>query len=393
MKENKPYRVLIGGGGTGGHVFPAIAIADALREREPETEFLFVGALGRLEMEKVPEAGYRIIGLPVTGFQRRITLRNVTFFYHLLVSMVRSRRIIRAFAPHVAVGVGGYASGPILKAAARRGVPVLIQEQNSFAGVTNRLLARSAATICVAYEGMERYFPAEKIVITGNPVRKEMVELSAGWGLKGGKDVSNGEDVRSGDAAKSRDDLDAFGLEPGFQICLVMGGSLGAGTINNTILAHLELLGKEDLQVIWQCGKNFLSRAEEAIALSGVKNVRVFSFISAMAAAYRVADVIISRAGAITISELCIVGKPVILVPSPNVAEDHQTANARALVSGNAAIMVPDREAPAGLVPGMLDLCRDTALRNELSANIRKLGIPDASGRIAEEVKKIMIHQ
>lgn len=379
--------MLIGGGGTGGHVFPAIAIADALREREPETEFLFVGALGRLEMEKVPEAGYRIIGLPVTGFQRRITLRNVTFFYHLLISMVRSRKIIREFAPHVAVGVGGYASGPILKAASRRGVPILIQEQNSYAGVTNRLLARSAASICVAYDGMERYFPAEKIVITGNPVRKELVELFSERSAEGGPGT------RAGDGAKSRDDLDLFGLESGTRICLVLGGSLGAGTINNTILAHLELLAKEDLQVIWQCGKNFLSRAEEAVTGGGVKNVRVLPFISAMAAAYRVADVIVSRAGAITISELCIVGKPVILIPSPNVAEDHQTGNARALVSRKAAILFPDREAPAELVPGMLDLLNNGDLRGELSANIKKLGIPDASGRIAEEVRKIMFHQ
>jgi UDP-N-acetylglucosamine--N-acetylmuramyl-(pentapeptide) pyrophosphoryl-undecaprenol N-acetylglucosamine transferase len=381
MERNKPYRVLIGGGGTGGHVFPAIAIADAFREMEPGTGFLFVGALGRLEMEKVPEAGYRIIGLPVTGFQRRITLRNVSFFYYLLVSMIRSRMIIRQFNPDVAIGVGGYASGPILKAASRRGIPILIQEQNSYAGVTNRLLAKSAASICVAYEGMDRYFPAEKIVITGNPVRKELLESDPG------------KSERKVESGKNTPDLELFGLEPGLKVCLVLGGSLGARTINMSMMENLDRLGKEEVQVIWQCGKNFIDRAEKAVAESGVKNVRVYPFISGMAGAYRVADVIVSRSGAITISELCIVGKPVILVPSPNVAEDHQTSNARALVTRNAAWMVTDREAPRELVPRMLELVKDTGMQNTLSAEIRKLGIPDASVRIAGEIKKILNNQ
>jgi len=379
MEMKKPYRVLIGGGGTGGHVFPAIAIADAFREMEPSTEFLFVGALGRLEMEKVPEAGYRIEGLPVTGFQRRLTLRNVSFFYFLLVSMIRSRRIIRRFNPHVAIGVGGYASGPILRAASRRGIPVLIQEQNSYAGVTNRLLAKSAVVICVAYEGMDRYFPAEKIMITGNPVRRELLEFIPG---KIGATV---------ETVKRRADLEAYGMGPGTKVCLVMGGSLGARTINRSILENLDLLGKEDLQVIWQCGRSFIESAETAVAESGVRNVRVFPFIAGMAGAYRIADVIVSRAGAITISELCIVGKPVILVPSPNVAEDHQTSNARALVARKAALMVTDREASRELVPRILELLKDEGLQKSLSAEISKLGIPDASRRIAVEIEKILV--
>ena len=368
MSKNRAYRILIGGGGTGGHVFPAIAIADALKERDPETEFLFVGALGKLEMEKVPEAGYSIEGLPVAGFQRRVTMKNFTFFYKLMVSMIRSRRIIRRFHPDVAVGVGGYASGPILKAAARKGTPILIQEQNSYAGVTNRLLARSARAICVAYEKMDRYFPADKLVITGNPVRKQVVNLKS-------------------DPEKYRQE---FRLEEGKKICLVVGGSLGARTLNRSFLAGLNKLDREDLQVLWQCGKFYHDEVVQKVGASSLKNIRVLPFISRMDLAYDAADIIVSRAGAISISELCLVGKPVILVPSPNVAEDHQTHNAEALVGKTAALMVSDSEAEEQLVDCMLGLMEDEKLRKELSTNIRQLGIPDASQRIAAEVHKIL---
>ncbi|MCK5134773.1 MAG: undecaprenyldiphospho-muramoylpentapeptide beta-N-acetylglucosaminyltransferase [Bacteroidales bacterium] len=368
MGREEPYKILIGGGGTGGHVFPAIAIADALKKKDPGLEFLFVGALGRLEMEKVPEAGYSIVGLPVTGFQRRFTLKNFTFFFKLLVSMIQSRRIVRRFKPDVAVGVGGYASGPILKAAGRKRVPILIQEQNSYAGVTNRLLARSARTICVAYENMDRYFPADRIVLTGNPVRQYLNSLHR----------------------DHKKDLEEFGLVEGKKVCLVMGGSLGSRTLNHSMMEGLEKLDRDGLQVIWQCGKLYHKEAEEMVSRSGLKNIRVLSFISKMDCAYGAADVIVSRAGAISISELCLIGKPVILVPSPNVAEDHQIRNAEALVSRKAAMLVPDNLAREHLVDKILKLMEDEDLKKELSKNIKQLGISDASQRIAAEVIKIM---
>jgi len=279
MNKEVTYRILIGGGGTGGHVFPAISIADSLRKLEPGARFLFVGARGKLEMEKVPEAGYEIEGLPVAGFQRRITFSNLTFFFRLAASMMISRRIIRRYRPHVAVGVGGYASGPILKAAARKGIPVLIQEQNSFAGVTNRLLARSARTICVAYERMEHYFPAGKIVLTGNPVRRNLVS-----GLPGR-------------ALSCRE----FGLEEGRKTCLVVGGSLGARTINDSMALGLQKMARPDLQVLWQCGESYREEMEGLVERSGLTNVKVLPFIARMDLAYAAADVIVSRAGAITI--------------------------------------------------------------------------------------------
>ena len=371
MDKKDTYRVLIGGGGTGGHVFPAIAIADALKEKDPGMEFLFVGAKGKLEMEKVPEAGYSIEGLPVAGFQRRITLKNLSFFYKLLLSMIRSRRIIRSFAPDIAVGVGGYASGPILKAAARKGVPVLIQEQNSYAGVTNRLLARSARTICVAYEDMDRYFPAGRIVLTGNPVRKHLLELQR----------DPGEAYRE------------FQIKKGKRVCLMVGGSLGARTLNQSLMEGLEKLNREDLVVLWQCGKYYYAEVDKQVKASGVQNIRVLPFISRMDLAYGLADIIISRAGALTISELCIVGKPAILVPSPNVAEDHQTHNARSLVQKNAALMIPDSEAREKLVDRMLALLEEKSEQELLSKNIKQLGIADASMRIAAEVDKILLEQ
>ena len=371
MSEHRTYRILIGGGGTGGHVFPAIAIADALKNSLPGCTFLFVGARGKLEMEKVPEAGYAIEGLPVTGFQRRLSLKNLTFFYHLLVSMARSRRIIARFRPHVAVGVGGYASGPILKAAARKGIPLLIQEQNSYAGVTNRLLARSARTICVAYEGMDRYFPSDRIVITGNPVRESLQDLK-----------TSPEEARK-----------EFGLEPGKLTCLVVGGSLGARTLNRSLLGGMEKLGESGLQLLWQCGKFYHDEVKEKVESSGLKNLRVMPFISRMDQAYAAADMVVSRAGALSISELCLVGKAAILVPSPNVAEDHQTSNARSLVEKEAALMVPDARAEEELLDRMLELSENPGKREKLSKNIAQLGMPDASRRIASEVLKILEEQ
>ncbi len=371
MNKKHTYRILIGGGGTGGHVFPAIAIADALKKEDPSMEFLFVGALGKLEMEKVPEAGYPIEGLPIAGFQRRLTLKNISFFYKLMRSLILSRRIVGRFSPDLAIGVGGYASGPILKAAARKRIPILIQEQNSYAGVTNRLLARSARTICVAYENMERFFPPDRIVITGNPVRQNLLNLSP--------------DPEEG--------FREFNMEPGKKVCLVMGGSLGARTLNQSFMEGLEKLDRDDLLVLWQCGKYYQREVEEKVRCSGKKNIRVLPFISRMDLAYGLAHVIVSRSGAITVSELCVVGKPVILVPSPNVAEDHQTHNAAALVSRNAALMVRDEEAREQLVDRMLALMVDEREKENLSKNIKQLGIADASRRIAAEVTKILTEQ
>jgi UDP-N-acetylglucosamine--N-acetylmuramyl-(pentapeptide) pyrophosphoryl-undecaprenol N-acetylglucosamine transferase len=352
-------------------VFPAIAIADALKEKDPDMEFLFVGALGKLEMEKVPEAGYAIEGLPVAGFQRRLTWKNITFFYKLLLSMIRARKLIRNFSPDLAVGVGGYASGPILKAAARKGIPILIQEQNSYAGVTNRLLAKSARCICVAYEKMERYFPAERIVLTGNPVRQYLLELK-----------EHPEEAYA-----------SFQIEKGKKVCLLVGGSLGARTLNRSFMGGLDKLDREDLVVLWQCGKYYHSGVEDKVKASGLQNIRVMPFITRMDLAYGVADLIVSRAGALTISELCIVGKPVILVPSPNVAEDHQTHNAISLVNKNAALMITDAEAEEKLVDRMLALMEDDAEQQQLSKHIKQLGIADASRRIAAEVDKLLIEQ
>ena len=371
MDRESAYRILIGGGGTGGHVFPAIAIADALKEKDPGMEFLFVGALGKMEMEKVPEAGYSIEGLPVAGFQRRLTFKNITFFYKLYISMIRSRKIIRSFSPDLAIGVGGYASGPILKAAARKRIPIMIQEQNSYAGVTNRLLARSSRTICVAYEKMERYFPADRIVLTGNPVRQYLLELKS----------------------NPAEGYSEFEIEKGKKVCLVLGGSLGARTLNHSFMEGLDKLNREDLVVLWQCGRIYHNEVEGKVKASGMRNIRVLPFISRMDLAYGVADLIVSRAGALTISELCIVGKPVILVPSPNVSEDHQTHNASSLVSRDAALMIPDVEAREQLLDRMLALMEDGVEQEKLSKNIKQLGIVDASQRIAAEAELILAEQ
>lgn len=367
-KRVKKYRIIIGGGGTGGHVFPALSIAGALDRILESSEFLFVGARGKLEMEKVPDAGYKIIGLPVAGFQRKVSVKNITFFFKLLRSMTMSRKIIRKFKPDIAIGVGGYASGPIVKAAARKRIPVLIQEQNSYAGVTNRILAKSAEKICVAYEGMEKYFPAEKLIVTGNPIRQDLVLP----------------------ANELENSFRHFGLTKGKKVILILGGSLGARTLNESVISNLEKIAASNIQLIWQSGAYYLERAEMALKKSGAGNIKLLPFIKEMNRAFLVADLIISRAGAGTISELCLVGKAVILVPSPNVAEDHQTSNARALSDRNAAILIPDKEAMTSLVESALELVHDTEKCTELSKNIKKLAISDSSERIATEVIKIL---
>lgn len=368
MNRSDNYRIIIGGGGTGGHIFPAISIANALKQRLVNVTFLFVGALGKIEMEKVPEAGYDIVGLPVAGFQRRVTVQNLTFVLKLLRSMQLSAQLIRKFKPDLAIGVGGYASGPIVKAAARQGIPVLLQEQNSYAGVTNRLLAKSASKICVAYEGMEKYFPEEKIVLTGNPVRQDL--------------LLNPENKPYA--------LKHFGLQGSKKVLLLIGGSLGARTLNESIVSHIALLAKSDLHLIWQCGNYYYQQAKKKLDESGANNVTLLPFIKEMNLAFLAADLIISRAGAGTISELCLVGKPAILVPSPNVAEDHQTRNALSLTTRNAAVFVADKDAENELVEIALSLINDAPRCRTLSDNIKKLAIPDSSDRIVNEVKNIL---
>jgi UDP-N-acetylglucosamine--N-acetylmuramyl-(pentapeptide) pyrophosphoryl-undecaprenol N-acetylglucosamine transferase len=356
-------RVIIGGGGTGGHIFPAISIANALCSADKEIEILFVGALNKIEMEKVPEAGYKIIGLPVAGFQRKLSLKSLSFFVKLWQSMQRSKKIIRDFKPDLALGVGGYASGPILKAAARKEIPIIIQEQNSYAGITNKILAKSAVKICVAYDGMERFFPKEKIILTGNPVRKDIINLSSD------KEVA----------------LSHFGLEPDKQTILILGGSLGARTINNSIASNLQSI-PDDVQMLWQCGKLYFSEMKEKLEKSGKSNIVLLEFIREMNLAFCAADIIISRAGAGTISELALVAKPVILVPSPNVAEDHQTQNALSLVNKGAAILIKDSEASEVLIKRVLSLVKNTEERRKMSENLQKLAISDSAERIAAEI-------
>ncbi len=363
----KNSRIIIGGGGTGGHIFPAISIAGALMELRPDTEILFVGADSKIEMEKVPEAGYKIIGLPVAGFQRKKIWKNFSFFIRLFRSARKSARIIAEFRPDIAVGVGGYASGPILRAAAKNGIPIVIQEQNSYAGVTNRILAKKASKIFVAYDDMDTYFPPENIVFTGNPVRPDIPG-------------SNEQRVQG---------QRFFDMVPGKKTVLVIGGSLGAGTINKSIEAGLDIFS-DDIQLIWQTGKIYFDEINAKVEQMYKKNIMVVPFIKNMELAFGAADVIISRAGAGTISELALVGKPVILVPSPNVAEDHQTKNAMALVKKNAAIHVTDKQAETLLVKECMDLLKDEKRMEELSRNIKKMAVPDAARRIAEEIFKLL---
>lgn len=368
IEESKNIRIIISGGGTGGHLFPAIAIANALRRLEPGVKILFVGAEGKMEMQKVPDAGYEIAGLPVAGLVRGGGIRNIHVAWKLFRSMLKAGHIIRKFVPDVVVGVGGYASGPVLKQAQQRRIPTLIQEQNSYAGVTNKLLAKKADRICVAYEGMDKYFPKEKIMLTGNPVRQAYDNLAA---LRG-------------------EALQHFMLEPGRPVILALGGSLGAGTINSSVGGGIGLTEAAGVQVIWQTGSHYYDRMREVVEAAATTLVRVTGFINRMDLAYAAADVIITRAGAGTISELALVGKPVILVPSPNVAEDHQTHNAMALVERGAALLVRDAEAQTELMPAALRLLVDTAKRNSLSANIKQLAIRDADEVIAREVLKLV---
>ena len=363
----KNKRIIIGGGGTGGHIFPAIAIADAIKSLAPDTEILFVGANHKLEMEKVPEAGYEIIGLPVAGLQRRLTYKNLTFIFKLLISMLKSSRIIKNFKPDIAIGVGGYASGPILKAATRRNIPIVIQEQNSYAGLTNKLLSKKARKVFVAYEGMDRFFPKESIVFTGNPIRQDINEL----------------------VDKREDALRFFDLGKDKTIVLIIGGSLGAGTINKSMLNGIEKL-PGNLQILWQTGKLYFEEIMEHPLVKKNEQLKVMPFIKKMDLAYSVADIIVSRAGAGTISELALVGKPVILVPSPNVAEDHQTKNAMALVDKQAALHIKDKEAPEKLLDEIIRLSENENLMKSLSVNIKELAITDSAKRIAEEILKMI---
>ena len=370
LRPSRPLRIIVSGGGTGGHIFPAISIANAVRERWPDSEILFVGAEGRMEMERVPAAGYRIIGLPVVGFNRKNLLKNISVLFKLLKSVRAANKIIADFRPDIAVGVGGYASGPILKAASSKGIPTLLQEQNSYAGVTNKMLAEKASTICVAYEGMERFFPKEKIVLTGNPCRQDLV-------------ISE-ENRRLG--------YEFFHLDPSRKTILMVGGSLGARTLNASLVAALPDIARSDVQVIWQCGKYYyedMSRLEREGRLPA--NVRLYDFLSRMDYAYSVADLVISRAGAGSISELCLLQKPVILVPSPNVAEDHQTKNALALVRKDAAVMISDAEAPSKLFATALSLVHDDDQLKAMSINIGRLAQRDSAKRIVDEIEKILI--
>ena len=363
----KELRVIISGGGTGGHIFPAVSIANAIKALRPDAKILFVGALGRMEMQRVPAAGYEIKGLPICGFDRKNLLKNFKVLYKIWKSQRMAKQIIKDFQPQVAVGVGGYASGPTLNKAAAMGIPCLIQEQNSYAGVTNKLLAKKAEKICVAYEGMERFFPAEKIILTGNPVRQALLDTT----------------ISREDAIKS------FGLDPTKKTILLVGGSLGARTINESVLQHLDLVKSSDVQFIWQTGKYYSAAIAEQLKGQDIPNLKVTDFISDMGAAYKAADLVISRAGASSISEFCLIGKPVILVPSPNVAEDHQTKNALALSTRNAAIYVKDAEAPATLLELAVKTVNDGAKLKSLSENVLKLALPDSAEIIAKEVIKL----
>lgn len=361
-------RVIISGGGTGGHIFPALAIAGELKNRFPHCELLFVGAQGRMEMEKVPAAGFPIVGLPVMGFPRKPGLNTFRFFVQLFQSMLKARKVVRDFRPHVVVGVGGYASGPLLRAAVSRGIPALIQEQNSYAGITNKLLGKKANRICVAYEGMERFFPGEKIVFTGNPVRQNLLD----------------------GAAKKEEALDFFNIPSGRKVMLMVGGSLGARTLNNAVLQNLEQIRQSELEIIWQTGSLYFEEMKQKTEGILPSNLHLHQFLNRMDLAYAAADVVVSRAGAGTISELCLVGKPVVLVPSPNVAEDHQTKNAQALADKQAAVMVRDHEIGEKLISEIASLIADEARMTALSENIRKLARPEATRRIVDEVLKLI---
>lgn len=366
---NDELRVIISGGGTGGHIFPAVSIANEIRAKRPDAKILFVGAEGRMEMQRVPAAGYEIKGLPIAGFNRKNLLKNIPVLFKIMKSRSMARQIIRDFRPQVAVGVGGYASGPTLNVAESMGIPTLLQEQNSYAGVTNKLLAKKARKICVAYEGMERFFPADKILFTGNPVRQNLLDCK----------------VTKEDAVRS------FGLVPGKQTILIVGGSLGARTLNDSVLGNLPLVKQQSkVQFIWQTGKYYSEEIKAELARRGCpENLKVMDFISDMSQAYAAADLVISRAGAGSISEFCLLGKPVILVPSPNVAENHQTKNALALVQKNAALYIADADARRTLLPKAINTVSDLEKLESLSRNVIALARPNAASDIADEVIKL----
>ena len=362
------YKIILSGGGTGGHIYPAIAIANELKARFPEAEFLFVGANDRMEMEKVPEAGYTIEGLWISGIQRKLTLKNLMFPFKLISSLLKSRKIVKTFQPDVAIGTGGFASGPLLQIAASKGIPSLIQEQNSFPGITNKLLAKKVQKICVAYEGLERFFPKDKIVLTGNPIRKDLLDI----------------------ANKTIEAKDFFKLNHGKHTLLVLGGSLGSRRINQLIEDELEFLVTQNVQVIWQCGKLYYQQYK---GYNKLDDVQVFPFLNNMDFAYAASDIIVSRAGASSVSELCVVGKPVIFIPSPNVAEDHQTKNAMAIVDKNAAILIKESDLEIDFENKLSQLVNSVDKQKELGTNIKKLALANATNDIADEVEKLLKHK
>jgi UDP-N-acetylglucosamine--N-acetylmuramyl-(pentapeptide) pyrophosphoryl-undecaprenol N-acetylglucosamine transferase len=359
---------MISGGGTGGHIYPAIAIAKAWKEKHPGSEILFVGAEGKMEMQKVPEAGFKIEGLPIAGLQRSLSLSNLSFPFKLLKSLKISKNLLQDFGPSAVVGVGGYASGPLLFAAQRKGIPTLIQEQNSYAGLTNKLLAKNAKKICVAFPGMEKFFPKDRILYTGNPVRKDILQLEG----------------------KKEKGQEHFSLDPNKKVILVLGGSLGARTINEAVLAEMKSIEESGYQMLWQCGKFYFKEMSNKVILSGLKHIHVQEFIREMDLAYAVADLVVSRAGALSVSELSLVGKPVIFIPSPNVAEDHQTKNAMAYVSENAALLLKDVEAIGKLKEVMDSLFGDEEKARQLGENIRKMAKPNAAIEIVEALESII---
>jgi len=363
MKKN--YKIILSGGGTGGHIYPAIAIANELKLRFPEAEFLFVGALDKMEMEKVPEAGYEIEGLWISGIQRKLTLKNLAFPLKLIVSLLRSRKILKTFKPDVVIGTGGFASGPLLQMAAMKNIPSLIQEQNSYPGITNKLLSKKVDKICVAYDGLERFFPKEKIIKTGNPIRQDLLKIDD----------------------KTIKAKDTFGLKHGKHTLLVLGGSLGARKINELIENELEFFETQNVQVIWQCGKLYY---QEYKIYNNHENVQVYPFLNNMDFAYAASDIIISRAGAGSVSELCVVGKPVIFIPSPNVAEDHQTKNAMAIVEKDAALLIKESDLEVDFENKFSQLVNSIERRNELGDNIKKLALANATKDIADEVEKLL---
>lgn len=361
----KQYKFILSGGGTGGHIYPAVAIADELKSRFPDAEFLFVGALDRMEMDKVPQAGYNIEGLWISGVQRKLTLKNLAFPFKLMSSLWRSRKIVSSFKPDVVIGTGGFASGPVLQVSTSRGIPCLIQEQNSYPGITNKLLAKKVDIICVAYEGLEKFFPKQKIRLTGNPIRKDLLEVKH----------------------KHIEGKDAFQLKHNKQTLLVLGGSLGARRINQLIEANIKYFETQDIQVIWQCGKLYYDQYKP---FSALKNIQVHAFLNQMDLAYAAADIIISRAGAISVSELCIVGKPVIFIPSPNVAEDHQTKNAKSIADKNAAILIKESDLESNFQKEFSDLISNENKQKTLRKNIEALALVNATNAIADEVEELL---